>query len=97
MPRRPAEFEAQLKELRAAKQHGKYWALRERFAQITYAYALTVHRSQGSTYRYAFVDVADFKKCKGQCRTESGHRILERNQLLYVALTRPSDRLIIST
>jgi hypothetical protein len=96
VPRRPAEFEAQLKELTKAKQHGKYWALKEAFAAITYAYALTVHRSQGSTYAYAFVDVADFKKCKGQHRTTDGDRILERNQLLYVAATRPSERLIIS-
>jgi hypothetical protein len=96
VPRYPAEFEARLAELRKAKQFGKYWALKELFAAITYAYALTVHRAQGSTYRYAFVDVGDFKLCKGQHRTESGERVLERNQLLYVALTRPSERLIVS-
>jgi hypothetical protein len=96
VPRRPAEFEAHLANLRKGKQFGKYWALKEQFADVTYAYALTVHRSQGSTYKYAFVDVSDFRKCKGQHRTEFGERVLERNQLLYVALTRPSERLIVS-
>ena len=97
VPRNPAQFEARLKELRQAKAHGKYWALKECMASVTYAYALTVHRSQGSTYSDVFVDVGDFAKCKGSCRTEGGQRVLERNQLLYVALTRPSERLIIST
>jgi hypothetical protein len=95
VPRYPAAFEAELKQLRKEKRHGRYWALKESVAWIAYAYALTVHRSQGSTYAYAFVDVGNFKGCRGSHRTESGERVLERNQLLYVALTRPSERLII--
>jgi exodeoxyribonuclease-5 len=95
VPRYFAPFEAELKQLRKEGRHGRYWALKESVAWITYAYALTVHRSQGSTYAYAFVDVGNFKGCRGSHRTESGERVLERNQLLYVALTRPSERLII--
>jgi exodeoxyribonuclease-5 len=96
VPRYPAAFEAELKQLRKEGRHGRYWALKESVAWIAYAYALTVHRSQGSSYVYVFVDVGNFKGNNCRYRTESGERVLERNQLLYVALTRPSERLIIS-
>lgn len=47
---------------------------------LDYAYALTVHRSQGSTFDRVFVDMADINKNKN---------IVERNKLKYVALSRP--------
>jgi ATP-dependent exoDNAse (exonuclease V) alpha subunit len=105
VPRHPIDFEQRLKELQRLKQHGKYWALKESMADIAYAYALTVHNSQGSTYGMVFGDVTqrnekgrpiNFGLCKGSYRTKDGQRILERNQLLYVLLTRASDRLIIT-
>jgi exodeoxyribonuclease-5 len=34
----------------------QYYRLRERFARVDYAYAMTVHRAQGSTFDTAFVD-----------------------------------------
>lgn len=97
VPRHPAEFDAELAGHKKDKAWGKYWGARDSMAQIAYGYALTVHRSQGSTYRYCFVDVPNFKGCKGQHRTTEGQRIYERNQLAYVAFTRPSDRLIVCT
>lgn len=97
VPKDPAAFKAQLDELKKEKQHGKYWLLKESVADVTYAYALTGHRAQGSTYRYAFVDVADLARCKGMARTVDGDRVYEKNQLAYVALSRPTERLILNT
>ena len=97
VPKDPAAFKAQLDELKKEKQHGKYWLLKESVADVTYAYALTGHRAQGSTYRYAFVDVADLARCRGMARTVDGDRVYEKNQLAYVALSRPTERLILNT
>jgi hypothetical protein len=47
---------------------------------LDYAYALSVHRSQGSTYDQVFVDMANIDLNK---------LIVERNKLKYVALSRP--------
>lgn len=47
---------------------------------LDYSYALTVHKSQGSTYNLVFVDMPDINK-------NSNH--LERNKLKYVAMSRP--------
>ena len=70
-----------------AKENGARWSafyeLRERFARVDYAYATTVHKSQGSTFDTVFVDHRDLQVCRGP----------ERQALLYVAVTRPSRRL----
>ena len=60
-----------------------YFELRERFARVDYAYATTVHRAQGSTFNTVFVDHRDLQACRGE----------ERDALLYVAVTRPAQRL----
>ena len=69
----------------------KYWAryhkFKELFATIRYCYCITVHRSQGSTFRRVFVDVKDIL-CN-PIRTE-------RQSLLYVAYSRPSQELLIN-
>ena len=61
----------------------QYYRLRERFARVDYAYAMTVHRAQGSTFDTAFVDGRDVSACRGP----------EQQALLYVAVTRPARRL----
>ena len=60
-----------------------YYDLLERFAKVDYAYAMTVHKSQGSTFHTAYVDHRDLQVCRGP----------EKQALTYVAVTRPSDRL----
>lgn len=59
---------------------GEFWAFKESFHSLRYAYAITAHRSQGSTYREVFADVQDI--------------LLNRNRqeafrCLYVAVSRP--------
>jgi len=50
---------------------------------IDFGYALTVHRSQGSTYNEVFIVDSDINK---------NRRTTERNQLKYVAFSRPRKR-----
>jgi energy-coupling factor transporter ATP-binding protein EcfA2 len=57
-------------------------------ANLQSIYAMTVHTSQGSTFRNAFVDVGDIKR-----RAETN--VLEAQQLFYVAATRPTTALIL--
>ena len=48
---------------------------------MDYGFCITSHKSQGSTYNYVFVMCNDI---------EENWRIKEKNQILYVAITRPS-------
>ena len=57
-------------------------------AQVQSIYALTVHKSQGGTYGTAFVDLPDIRR-------RERDNLLESQQMCYVAVTRPSKRLII--
>jgi hypothetical protein len=65
----------------------KFWLHKELFHDVKYAYALTTHRSQGSTYESVWVDYQDI--------------LLNRNrreafQCLYVACSRPTKRLFLA-
>jgi exodeoxyribonuclease-5 len=53
----------------------EYFALRDAFADLDYSYAITIHKSQGSTYDSVFIH-DDFRESE------------EKIQLFYVALTR---------
>lgn len=55
--------------------------LNDFFHQIQYSFAITAHKSQGSTYDYAFIYSDDL--------SDNGNK-KECLQLLYVAVTRPS-------
>ena len=59
-----------------------YFSLEETFAQVDYAYAMTVHKSQGSTFQHAFVDVPDLMSSGGM-----------QQRILYTAVTRPAKSL----
>ncbi len=62
------------------------WKLRDDFARVKHAYASTVHKSQGSTYHTAVVDLKDLQNPKARGIF---------NRLLYTAITRPSAELVI--
>lgn len=79
-------LEKDLNEARRNKSWSKFWALKKKYHDVRHAYALTVHKSQGSTFENVFMDSGDISKNRD---------ILERNQLIYVAMTRASDKVII--
>jgi exodeoxyribonuclease V len=81
-------FQRKLTAIKNAARRGdvdwrQFYELRERFAQVDYSYASTIHKAQGSTFHTAFVDLRDASACRGE----------EAAALLYVAVTRPSARL----
>jgi exodeoxyribonuclease V len=83
-----ARFERKLTAIKNAARRGdvdwrQFYELRERYAQVDYSYASTIHKAQGSTFHTAFVDLRDAAACRGE----------EASALLYVAVTRPSARL----
>ena len=81
-----AKFQRQLRGLAEAAQWREFWDLKNGFHDLRYAYALTVHKSQGSSFEEVYVDVRNF----GVNRSA-----VERNKLCYVALTRASKRVFI--
>ena len=61
-----------------------FWDAKEQFHSVRYAQAMTVHRSQGSTYREVFLDA-------GNIASNPNER--ERMKCLYVGSSRPSKLL----
>lgn len=67
-------------EMSARKGHWKrYYELLRSVADVSYAYAITAHKAQGSTYKQTFIDASNI------CANSN---IVERNRILYTALTR---------
>ena len=65
-----------------------YYSMMERFAKVKYNYAITAHKSQGSTYQNVFIIEDDIDK---------NPRYIERNRIKYTAFTRPKNKLFILT
>ena len=63
-----------------------FWDYKQLFHDVSYAYSLTVHKSQGSTFQDVFVDVPNLML---------NRKVIERNQLYYVAFTRAAKRLFL--
>ena len=63
-----------------------FFGFSERFAQVKYNHAITVHKSQGSTYKQAILNVKDINR---------NRKKEEKEKLLYTAVTRASDLLIL--
>lgn len=70
----------------AAKQDRRkwfwFWKFKEGYHDLRYCSAITVHRSQGSTFKNVFIDVGDIL---------SNRKTKDALRLLYVAVTRASD------
>ena len=79
-------FSLQLNTYAEARRWREFWDLKTLFHNLSYAYCLTIHKSQGSTFKNVFVDIPN---------TLINYNVQERNQLLYVAVTRASDRLFL--
>lgn len=78
------EFQQMLDDFKNIKRWDKFWKLKEAFHSIAYGYALTAHRSQGSTFRTVFVDAGDILL---------NHNVSERTKCLYVGASRASNKL----
>lgn len=63
-----------------------FWNVKKTFHKVRFSYAITAHRSQGSSYTNVFADLSDI--------TANGDR-LESLKCLYVATTRPTHKLIL--
>ena len=64
----------------------EFWDLQQQLHAVDYAYSLTIHKSQGSTFKDVFVDVPSMGV---------NRNVVERNQLCYVAFTRAAKRLFL--
>ena len=62
-----------------------YSELIDKFADVTYGYAMTVHKSQGSTYERVFIDMKDI--------IHKNPKERESFQCLYTAITRASGEI----
>lgn len=65
---------------------GRFWEVKRMFADIGYNYAITAHKSQGSTYDNVFAVESDMDIIKD---------VQFRNRLKYTAFTRPRKNLFI--
>jgi hypothetical protein len=65
------------------KQWNRYFDLVRMFDDVTYSYGLTVHKAQGSSIDYVFLDTEDMRYCPSL------------QKMLYTALTRTKIRAFI--
>lgn len=65
-----------------------FWEYKGRYADIDFGYAITAHKSQGSTYDIVVVDEKDIM---GTTATSNQ----EKSELIYTALTRPRKTAIV--
>ena len=57
-----------------------YYDFTEQFANLKFNHALTIHKSQGSTYQNVILNIKDMRRCRGK----------EYENLLYTGITRAS-------
>lgn len=65
-----------------------FWKYKGRYADVDFGYAITAHKSQGSTYDIVVVDEKDI-----MCTTATSNQ--EKSELIYTALTRPRKTAIV--
>lgn len=85
LPRHQHEKLALIKSFKAAKAWSKVKHIEDNWIDLRAAYACTVNKSQGSTYKIVFIDLDDIKKCN------NANTIA---RMLYVAVSRASDQVI---
>ena len=85
-PVRQADLTYALKILKSRKDWLPYYSVRERFPDLRPRDAATVHKSQGSTYEEAYIDLGNI----GTCRNKE-----ELARMLYVAISRAKNRIFL--
>lgn len=71
---------------RTATASQRAWTITRACAPAMHAYAMTAHKSQGSTFHYAIVDLNDLYRMVNKSGADAYHRAF------YVAVTRASER-----
>lgn len=80
------EMDKTLQRYAIQRNWSKFWRLKRSYHDIRHCYALTVHKSQGSTFENVVLDWNDIYLNKDAAN---------RNQLVYVGLTRAAHQIII--
>lgn len=85
------QYDLIVKELQDKARNGEigwvdYYEFIETFADLKYNHAITVHKSQGSTFKTTIINVKDININKN---------ITEHKRLLYTAVTRASDLVVL--
>ena len=71
---------------KAAKVWREFFGNRDQFCWIKHNYAITCHKSQGSTYKHVMLCEYDILK---------NQKLVERNRIRYTAATRASGELVV--
>jgi ATP-dependent exoDNAse (exonuclease V) alpha subunit len=74
-----------LKQFAAKKDWMNYFRLKNEFSDFRFAYASTVHKSQGSTYDTVYIDLEDISVCRD---------LSQLARMLYVAISRATTRVV---
>lgn len=93
VPRNMHDFQIRLGEMadecKGGSESWEAWhEFKGAFINAQSIYALTIHNAQGSTFQFAFLDVADVRR-------QFQRNPLEARKLLYTGATRPSDGLVL--
>ena len=72
-----------LEELAEKTRWPEFWSLKKKYHDVRHCYALTIHKSQGSTFENVIIDRKDV------CLNNDDQN---RNQLIYVGMTRASNK-----
>lgn len=78
-----------LKVLGRTKQFGAYFYLKECFLMLRLPYVSTVHKAQGASVRYVFVDLQDLHNLRYNIKPDTVAR------LIYVAISRAKEKCFI--
>lgn len=63
-----------------------FYEFQEKFADLKYNHAITIHKSQGSTFKQVIVNIRNINICRDKS---------DKDKLLYTAVTRASNLLIL--
>jgi hypothetical protein len=85
-PLDPALAKAKIKEASRAKDWREYFHSKETFGDLRSGYSLTIHKSQGSTYKEVFIDLEDISR---------NTKWYDIARLVYVGLTRATDKVYV--
>ena len=87
LPDKVSNIKKLIKQYTAMGEYGKANAIKNTWVDLRPNFALTIHKSQGSTYDEVFIDLDDMKSIKD---------LRELAKLLYVAMSRAKYRVILT-